>query len=412
MIPGRPERARDTEIEVQRATNQRVGKTTAPLRIMLLAILLVACTGPKPPSPPTQPSAQGNASPPSGCIAMPTPTGGDDTARINAWIASLPSGGCGYMTPREDGSSTAYRVDGTVEISNRSGLRLLLDGAVFRASGVVGDIDPGPKTGWRSHVAIRDSTDISLSGLRVEGSWDCTFDSSYEGEAAFFVEDSRKIVLDNVSAGGIAGDGVEIAGAQGLRITGSSFDCTGRMGVSVIRTSSDIVVTRSTFDHIARSAFDVELTAAWYDVEDVSISHNTVANHGLLFFAGGGLGRKGGIILSDNTSTVKPIRIKYVGSDLTLRGNRGTGQADTAIVQATGGSGLFLLDNLQQFRLGSYKNPSPPAVELQDWCAAEASGNDFAGAVALFEGSPNIGCAWQGGRTIQSQVTSSSDKGK
>lgn len=343
---------------------------------------------------------------------MPTPTGGDDTSRINAWIASLPEGACGYVTPNEDGKSTVYRVEGTVEISNQAGLRLLLNGAVFRASDVVGDIDPGPKTGWRSHVAIRDSTNISLSGLRVEGAWDCTFDSAYEGEAAFFVEDSSKVVLDDVTAGGIAGDGVEIAGANGLTISGSSFDCTGRMGVSVIRTSSDIVITRSTFDHIARSAFDVELTAAWYKVEEISFTHNTVANHGLLFFAGGGLGSKSGIVLSDNTSTVKPIRVKYVGSDLTLRGNRGTGQADTAIVQATGGSGLVLLDNLQEFRLGSYKNPSPPAVELQDWCAAEASGNNFAGAVALFEGSPDPGCTWEGGRIIRSQDSSSSDGDK
>jgi hypothetical protein len=411
VIYGRSTRAPDSETEAETLTMRRV-RTPNRLRIILVVCLLVACTGPKPPSPSEPPSPQANPPPPSDCIAMPTPTGGDDTSRINAWIASLPEGACGYVTPNEDEKSTVYRVEGTVEISNQAGLRLLLNGAVFRASDVVGDIDPGPKIGWRSHVAIRDSTNISLSGLRVQGAWDCTFDSSYEGEAAFFIQNSSKVVLDNVTAGGIAGDGVEIAGANGLTISGSSFDCTGRMGVSVIRTSSDIAITRSTFDHIARSAFDVELTAAWYKVEEISFNHNTVANHGLLFFAGGGLGSKSGITLSDNTSTVKPIRIKYVGSDLTLRGNRGTGQADTPIVQATGGSGLVLLGNQQDFQPGSYKNPPPPAVALQDWCRAEASGNDFTGVAALFGGTPKPGCAWEGGRTIESVGTPSSDGDK
>jgi len=360
--------------------------------LIVAVTLLPSCTHSSVIPPPTLPAQV--VVPPGGCLRLPMPTGDDDTALINEWIASIPDGGCGSASP------AGYDVEGTVLIEGRHDISLTLDGVLFRSSDLVGDLDPGPKTLWRSHVSILESSNIDITGLAIVGSSDCTYDEAFEGEAAFVLHEASNINLSDVSVNGVAGDGVEIAGAQDVTVGRSSFDCLGRMGISVVGPSSEVVVSDSRFDAVARSAFDIELTAEWYTADDIRFIDNSVGRHGLLMLAAGGLGSKDHVTVAGNRSTEQPIRIKYVGSHLTVRGNQGAGLAETPMVQATDGSGLTVDGNDQQFWPGAYKNPPSPAIELLDWCRADATGNSFRGAAALFAGAPQEPCKWTGGQII------------
>jgi hypothetical protein len=278
-----------------------------------------------------------------------------------------------------------------VRIRGQRNLHLDLRSALFRASGVVGDIDPDAKVAWRQHVAIINSSNIVISGLRVRGAWNCTYSELYEGESAFFVYESRNVTLSRVTARAIAGDGVEIAGATGLTVSGSTFDCTGRMGVSVIRTSADILVRESSFDRIGRSVFDVELTNDNATATDIRFKRNRIAAHGLLVLAGGGRGTKSGISLVANRSTAKPIRIKVVGDDFAIRDNRGTGVATSPMVAASSGTDLVVEGNIQ------HMSPPVAPISLTEWCDASATDNDFGSPAVLFEGIRPEGCRWLDG---------------
>lgn len=339
-------------------------------------------------------------SPVAACARAPRPSGRNDTRMLNAWIRSLPNGGCGWVAPRKDGSRTVYRTEGTVLVRGKSDLNLILRSAIFRASRVVGDTDPGAKKDWRQHVAIRNSTGITISGLRVKGAWNCVYRSKYEGESAFLIYESSGVTLSGVTVRGIAGDGVEIAGATGAIISGSTFDCTGRMGVSVIRTSANVLVLGSSFSRIARSVFDIELTAETYTATGIRFEGNQVASHGLLLLAGGGMGTKSDVALIGNTSTTKPIRIKYIGDNLVVSENRGARVAGNPMVQASLGSGLIVERNIQriaspiQTKVGiTYV----PPIALNGWCEVLAADNDFGSPGVLFSGTPTEGCQWVDG---------------
>ena len=329
------------------------------------------------------------------CVAPPSPSGGDDTIALNDWISGIPDGGCGFVQPREDGHRRVYKIEGTVLISDRHDFTLGLAAATFRAPSVVGNLGtPGGKVVWRPHVRVLNSTNVTITGLRVEGAWNGTGNTAYEGEAAFNILNSSGALV-NVQAHGVGGDGVEIGGSTGFFVTGSSFDTLGRMGVSIIEGSTNVVVDHNTFDGIPRSVFDVEMISDRFTSTDIHFTNNTIGNFGLLTLAAGGQGTKSGIELAGNVMTAKPLRVKYVGSDLTVRDNIGFGVSSGPIVAVFVGTGLTLTGNVQAFHPPEGKNPGTYAVNLSDWCEATASGNDFADALGVFQGTAPVDCTWR-----------------
>lgn len=339
--------------------------------------------------------------PAAACSRAPRPSGHDDTRILNTWISHLPNGACGWVAPDRDGSRTVYHTNGTVTVRGKSNLSLVLGSATFRASRVLGDLSPRPKKQWRQHVAVRNSTGITISGLKVRGPWNCTYRARYEGESAFLIYESSGITLTGVRADGVAGDGVEIAGATRLVVSGSTFDCTGRMGVSVIRTSTDVIIQGSSFSHIPRSVFDIELTADWYTATNIRFVGNTLGAHGHLALAGGGKGHKSDVEFVGNTTTRRPIRIKYIGDDLLVSDNRGAGVAWNPMVQASYGSGLIVERNVQPVLPPTQTKDGLVIVSpilLNGWCDVLAADNDFGTpSSVLFGGVPPDGCLWVDG---------------
>jgi hypothetical protein len=334
----------------------------------------------------------------------------DDTAELEAFLACVPDNRV-INFPTKDGPIT-YEVEQTFDITDRVGLTFQAAGVTFKASTLVGDLDPeDPKSNPRPHVHILRGMDIVIRGLTIDGAnVTCDYIGEFAFEAGFMDTFSNGTVLDGVHVTEVGGDGVTLEG-QGQHtgqpdlnasVLGSTFDCYGRMGVGVTDIDG-FTITGNQFTRGGRSTIDLEPVDQDQTIQNGVIENNTRAQmtqpNSFAFLAAGNDDPKFNIVFRGNVAE-GPVIVLFRGSNLTVEnniGNTGGGAPHDPTIKASGGTGLIVRGNTQPF---DSKTPVF-AIKLTNWCEASVTDNDFTGATGVYEGTPNPGCAWaESGNTL------------
>ena len=223
-------------------------------------------------------------------------------AEINAFVASVPDG----STVRFP-SGGCYGYDGTLLVRDRNNVVVDGGGSTFRAL-TPGDIR---RSSWRvlggSGITLRNMTVVGANPER-------TYHRQNEYQHGTDFRGTQGGAADNVTVTDTLGDGLYVGHdmrkdiytappARDIRVTGSTFDGIGRMGIGFVNVDG-AVVESSHFDHVALSAIDVEPDVAEEWARDIRISGNTFgAVHHAIFTDGGkgGGARRGSIVFEDNT---------------------------------------------------------------------------------------------------------------
>ena len=169
-----------------------------------------------------------------------------------AWIDSVPDRSVLVFKRRG-----CYRIDGTLEITDRRRLDFNGNGATFTAT----TVGARGRSHWRlpggAHLIVRD---MRVHGANAAGG---TFNAELQHQHAFDLAGARDVELRRVTASGVYGDCVYVGRSPRLRWSGnilvrdSRCHGAGRMGVAVVA-GRGIVVRRTRFSRIARTVLDIE----------------------------------------------------------------------------------------------------------------------------------------------------------
>jgi len=249
----------------------------------------------------------------------------DVTSQLGSWLRSLPAGSTAELA-----ANGCYRVDGTIELRNRSGLSIDGRSASVRA---MTEGDPN-RAIWR----FIDSSAIALRNLSVQGSLPpgAGFRYALQWQHAFDFRGVRGVTMDQVRATGVYGDGVYIglgfatpkAWTSSVRIRDMQIGGAGRMGVAVVA-GRDVLVENTTLSGIGLTPLIIEPNGTGDGAEDVTFRRNRVSgplSRG--FFATLGKGPVRGVRVQDNTLTGAGMHMSLSSPeglrrrDYTITGNR------------------------------------------------------------------------------------------
>jgi hypothetical protein len=270
----------------------------------------------------------------------------DVTQAILGWIQSVPDNSMVVFT-----EGACYRVDSTLELTDRHGLVIEGNSATFRA--FVEAPDHTNRAQWYleygSDITLRD---MSLVGVNPEAA----FDEAHEWDHNLFIRGTQTVTVENVHGRNAHGDFIAIA--QGpddstipsdITIRRVSGDTTGRMGISCVACDG-LTVEDSVFNNIAYHAFDLEIQGDGWPGRDVRYTGNTVGSHGWAFFSVGTpyLTRDNdvsGVVITGNTVTMPGTGVdnclpaisfrssKYHTSGVTITDNTLLSHTDAILVR-------------------------------------------------------------------------------
>jgi Bacterial Ig domain len=204
----------------------------------------------------------------------------DVTQPLLSWIASVPDN-----STLSFGAGRCYRIEGTLEIRDRSGLDFEGNGATFRSL--------NPPDDQRAIWRVIDSTGFAFRNMTIEGSYGHggTFNASLQHAHAIDLRGTGAEVA-GVTMRNVAGDCVYfgLGYTQALnRSSGSVHDSTcsgtGRNAVSVTA-ADDVLVQHVTTSAIGYTAFDVEPNSgSGWGSRGVTFDSNTIGTYYLYAYA-------------------------------------------------------------------------------------------------------------------------------
>ncbi len=213
----------------------------------------------------------------SGSIVYQVPTGiagdcsADVTQPILSWIASVPDN-----SVLSFGNGACYRIDGTLQFSNRNGLDLEGNGSTFRAL----TAPTASRAVWR----VIDSTGIDLHNMTIDGDYanGGTFNSGLQGASGISLQ-GTSADIGSVTISNVGGDCVYFGQGQTsaqTRASGTVHDssCTGsgRNGIAIVA-GDNILVQHVSLNAIGYDVFDVEPNpGANYGSNGVTFDSNTI----------------------------------------------------------------------------------------------------------------------------------------
>jgi hypothetical protein len=212
--------------------------------------------------------------------SIPGDCSADVTQPILSWIASVPNNSTLSFS-----TGACYRIEGTLEIRNRSGIDFEGNGATFRSFNAPAD----QRAIWR----VIDSSGFVFNNMRIIGSYanGGTFNSSLQHAPAIDLR-GTSADIGNATMSDLAGDcvylGLGYTSALN-RSSGSVHDSsclrTSRSAVS-LTAANDVTVTRVTTDRIGLSVFNVEpnIGPGW-GAQRATFDHNTIGSYYLYAFA-------------------------------------------------------------------------------------------------------------------------------
>ncbi len=283
-------------------------------------------------------------------------------------------------------AGACYRIDGTLEVTNRNGLDFEGNGATFRAGGT-------GATG-RSHWRLVGGSRFIFRNMTVQGANPAggTFDATLQHQHAFDLMGASAVEIDHATATAVYGDCVYVG--QGWNTTAWSSDVhvhdstcigNGRMGIAVTA-GRNVLVENSSFSQIALTAFDVEPNGATFGANNVTFRGNHVS--GRLpggFFTAIGSGPVDYVTVSGNTLTGAGMYMAVLSppgqrrSHITITGNganTGYSAPGSDAVDAVGVDVLTVTANYVPL-----SGPNMALATVSQSCRVNVSGNTFPGGV-------------------------------
>jgi len=230
----------------------------------------------------------------------------DVTAALLSWIASLPNN-----STLQFGAGACYRIDGVLEIINRSGLIFEGNGATFKAVTDGTELPPRDAR-TRSQFRLRTSSDITMRNMIIRGANPNAgvgfeaYVEALEAQHSFDIISSSNILIHDTQVYDIYGDFVYIGSQSGpwssnITIRNNRFERNGRQGLGVTG-AQDVIFENNYIAQIRRATLDVEPNTASGGAKRVKLKNNTIGPGRLLLLASkGACGPTEDIEISGNT---------------------------------------------------------------------------------------------------------------
>jgi hypothetical protein len=336
----------------------------------------------------------------------------DVTQELLSWIGSVPNNSVLLF-----GANGCYRIEGTLELRNRSGLTLDGNGSSFRSFNA--------PTSHRALWRLIDSSAISLRNMSVVGSYKNggSLDSNLQWAHAVDLRGTAAEIA-NVHMSDVSGDCVYY-GLGGRRSSGvlrdSSCSGTGRSAVSIVA-GDDITIERNTTATVGYNVFNIEPnTGTGFGSARVRINANTIGSYKYVAFSIVPDGPVSDVAFTNNRVTGRGLKIAFGSrthrpANITVSGNSAdTAQAPAAMnfarvdgltvtnnnVPLTGGAMATVVESCDvSFSGNSFPGGSTQAI-IYPWICAlapasggvgttvELAGAGFTGATTVaFSGSP------------------------
>jgi hypothetical protein len=237
---------------------------------------------------------------------IPADCSADVTKAINEWMASVPDGSTLVF-----GWRACYRTERTLRLRDRVGLTLHGNGATFKRF----ELSP-PRLRYPNsnrHWLVRGGSQITLRNMRVKGTNTVSdtgepgfgsYLATFEFEHAFSIHGVNGIVVMNVSADAVWGDGLYFAGgdqyapepSKNVHVTKVTIDRNGRQAIALSNIDGGLFENIQIL-HSRRAGFDLEPPPG--NVRNIEIRNSYINPH-LLPFASAGVGDVSNIEIHDN----------------------------------------------------------------------------------------------------------------
>lgn len=314
--------------------------------------------------------------------AIPGDCSADVTQPILAWIASVPDN-----SDLSFGNGACYRIDGTLELTNRTLLRVEGNGATFMAT------TRGARA--RAHWRLVGGSGLVFRNMRIRGASSVggSYVAALQHQHAFDLKGVAGVELDRIDASDLYGDCVYVG--QGLNSSRSwssavyvhDSTCTrnGRMGVAVVA-GRNVLVETTVLSNIALTAFDIEPNGPGFGARNITFRNN-LANGRLPgnFFSAIGDGPVDGVMISGN---------RIVGESMYMavfapRGQRRSNVVITGNSTDTGrnvpGSSALDFERVDSLTVSQntvpLSGPNMALASVSESCYVNISGNSFPGGV-------------------------------
>jgi hypothetical protein len=255
----------------------------------------------------------------------------DVTEPIQSWIASVPDGSVLVF-----GDGACYRIDGTLELTDRHALQLEGDGATFRAMTQGG--------AWRSQWRLVGGSQLVFHDMNVRGANPAggTFASDLQHQHAWELVGVDGVEIGHVNASDLYGDCVYVgqgwdsarSWSSNVHVHDSTCTRNGRMGVAVVA-GRHVRVDTTAFRDIALTVFDIEPNGPGFGAQDITFTGNRVS--GALrggFFTEVGEGPVDSVVVTDN-------RASGVGLSMAVLAPRGERRSNVTVAGNASDTGYY-----------------------------------------------------------------------
>lgn len=299
-----------------------------------------------------------------------------------------------------------YRLDGTILLSQRTGLQLYGNGAKFFAvtdgsSAIQSNLPTEIKWLWprkRSQFAVRGGSGHRFYNMEIQGanfiSWteEGSYNSKLEAQHGFDIEGATDIEIKDCHIHNVYGDFVYVgiwnagtmAWANGVKITNNNLHDNGRQGIAMVG-ASNVLIEGNTIKNTRRSTFDIEPDNEGSGASNIAIRNNTVGEGRLLFLASGGQqGSINNVEVSGNYLVGRPLsigvytRIQGSRKNWVITNNKSEGYAfgsPIALMTFEGVDNVEVTGNIHEFQVGQPTD----AVKLIAVRGYKVEGNTFKG---------------------------------
>ena len=302
----------------------------------------------------------------------------DVTAPLLSWIASVPDNSVLSFT-----SGACYRIEQTLEITNRHGLTFEGNGATFQAT-TVGGVH-------RSQWQLVEGSNFVLRNMTINGG-DAggAFDSALQHQHGIDLSGPSGVEIDHVNITNVPGDCFYVGQgwytkrwSSDVHVHDSSCAHSRRMGVAVTA-GRTVLVERTSFAQIGMTAFDIEPNGAGFGATGIRFANNQVRSIEMLDVLGDG--PVDSVTVDNNTILGQGTHMAVIAqpgqrhTNITITGNTN----DTAYSNA----GSVAIDVIRVNGLTVTKNVIPlgaqnmALIDVSESCNVNVSGNSYPGGVA------------------------------
>jgi hypothetical protein len=256
---------------------------------------------------------------------IPADCSRDVTKSLNRWMASVPDGSTLVF-----GWRACYRTERTLRLTDRVGLTLHGNGATFKRFALSPPELRYPHS--NRHWLVRGGSEITFKNMRVKGtntvsdigrSGFGSYRVAYEFEHAFSIHGVNGIVVTDVSADAVWGDGLCFAGgdqyapgpSRNVHVTNFRVDRNGRQAITLSNIDGGLFENVRIL-HSRRAGFDLEPPPG--NVYNIEIRDSYVNSH-LHAFSSAGRGDVSNIEIHHNVVDGYSVPWMYVKETYGLR---------------------------------------------------------------------------------------------